>query len=321
MIIFLYGSDSYRLKENIDTIVGTYRKKHKNGINYYRFDFENGGDFDLLENAFKTVSFFDEAKLIVIKNFFSAKPTLSNKLISLVNNFKITADKKNVLVCVENKEAKELQKADKELFNFLTVKPNLVRDIAFLTGAKLRSWVTNKFKENGHNISSIAAERLISVVGNDSWALANEIEKLCNYADQAGIKTGLTGKDVDLLVSRKEDDSIFDLVDAVGNQNKAKAFEMLYRLINSGRDPHYLLSMLVYHFENLLSVSDMLSRKPDFWKSGYCQKVRTPSFCRRKSYQPSAQVLQRRSAFQVQPSRRTGHLFKRRTDQFGGRAL
>ena len=66
----------------------------------------------------------------------------------------------------------------------------------------------------------------------------------------------ITEEDVKLLISHKEDDSIFELTDAVGNQNKAKAFEMVYRLTNSGHDPHYLLSMLVYHFENLLSVSD-----------------------------------------------------------------
>ena len=277
MIIFLYGSDGYRLKENVDTIIGAYNKKYKSGMSHYQFDLEDGTNFDRLENAIKSVSFFDEAKLIIVKNPFSAGQATLNKLASLASDLKVTADKKTVLVFVENGAEKELQKTNKDMFTFLTAKPNLVRTINYFGGAKLSDWVRGKFKENGHDVSPAVVSLLINVVGTpapifsadrhppaggrkgrvwggagDSWALANEINKLSNYKNGGTV----TEKDVNLLVSHKEDDSIFDLVDAVGNQNKAKAFEMVYRLINSGHDPHYLLVMLVYHFENLLSVSD-----------------------------------------------------------------
>jgi len=293
MLIFLHGSDGYRLKENVDTIVDAYNKKHKSGMSHYRFDLgpvrgktppeaasadyafkasrtSNGMEWDKnysnFESALKSVSFFDEAKLIIVKNPFSAGRALSNKLASLTGDLEVTADKKTVLVFVENRTEKELKKTDKDLFDFLTVKPNLIRTINYLEGTKLSNWVRGKFKENGQSISPPVAGLLIDRVGNESWALANEISKLCNYSTRiaryecahtnAVSSRSITSEDVELLVSRKEDDSIFDLVDAVGSQNKAKAFEMLYRLTNSGHDPHYLLVMLVYHFENLLSVSD-----------------------------------------------------------------
>src|SRR3989344_6513851 len=70
MIIFLYGSDGYRLKENVDIIVGSYQKKHKSGVNLYRFSIEDGKRYDELDSAPKSVSFFDEAKLIIVKNVF-----------------------------------------------------------------------------------------------------------------------------------------------------------------------------------------------------------------------------------------------------------
>ncbi|MBI4158230.1 MAG: DNA polymerase III subunit delta [Candidatus Yanofskybacteria bacterium] len=252
MIIFLYGSDAYRLKENVDTIAGAYNKKHKSGMSHYRFDLENGSDLDRLENAVKSVSFFDEAKLVVVKNSFSVGGDFLNKLSSLTSGLEVATDKKTVLVFVENRTEKELQKTDKDLFAFLAAKPNLVRTINYLGGTKLSNWVRGKFKENSQSISPPVAGLLIDTVGNESWALVNEISKLSNYKKGGTV----TDKDVNLLVSQKEDDSIFELTDAVGNQNKAKAFEMMYRFTNSGHDPHYLLSMLVYHFENLLSVSD-----------------------------------------------------------------
>ena len=258
MIIFIYGADGYRIKENVDAVTDAYRKKHQNGMSHYRFDFSGDAGFDDLANAVKSISFFDEAKLIIVKNLFSARTGFSDKVVKLMDEFKTAADKKTVLVFVENKEQKELEKADKNLFAFLSSKPNLVRNIQYLSGTKLHNWVIGEFKKYGHAVSINAADLLIGFVGNESWALANEIEKLVNYKKGGTV----TEKDVDALVARKEDPSIFDLTDAIGNKNRAKAFEMTYRLLNSGYDEYYLLNMLAYHFENLLSVSDALSRSP-----------------------------------------------------------
>ncbi len=264
MIIFLYGSDGYRLKENVDTVVGAYQKKHnKSGMNLYRFDFEwdkNYGDF---ETSLKSVSFFNEVKLIVIKGAFDNKNYFPN-IVSLAKNLKMDTAKDTVLLFKENKNKQYLRKTNKELFDFLNNKNNLVKEIEPLSGIKLSNWVKSKFKENGNDVSTVFAGLLVSAAGNESWALANEINKLSNYKRACGelCRTGgtITEKDIELLVSRKEYNNIFDLVDAIGNQNKAKAFEMIYRLTNSGHDPHYLLSMLVYHFENLLSVSGLSER-------------------------------------------------------------
>lgn len=257
MLIFLYGSDGYRLKENVDTIVDAYRKKHKSGINLYRFDPELDKNCDGLDSAVKSASFFNEVKLIVIKSAFDDK-IYSQKSISLIKTLKIDAEKNIVLLFVENKSKKELQKADKDLFEVLNRKNNLVKEVEPLNGAQLSNWVKNKFKENGHNVLPAVVSLLIGVVGNESWALANEIEKLCNYGHTAPINSDA----VNLLIGGKEGgvSRIFDLTDAVGNRNKSRAFEVMYCLVNSGNDPHYILVMLIYHFENLLSVSDFIKK-------------------------------------------------------------
>jgi DNA polymerase III delta subunit len=102
MIIFLYGPDGYRIKENVNTIVSAYRKKHASGVNFYRFDIEKNGSFDGLSNAVKSVSFFDEVKLIVVKNAFDNK-TYPQNFISLINDLNINTDKNIVLLFAENK--------------------------------------------------------------------------------------------------------------------------------------------------------------------------------------------------------------------------
>jgi DNA polymerase-3 subunit delta len=251
MIIFLYGIDNYRIRENINIIVDSYRKKYKSGLNLNNFDldeFKTINDFNTLEMALKSNSFFDEARLIIIKNVFNNKILIS-KIIFFINEFQIVSNKKIILLFAEFKGTDDIKKINKELFNVLVSKDNLVKEIMPLSGSKLLSWVKNKFKENNCLISSSAVDYLVKIVGNDSWDLINEINKLCNYKI-GGI---INEKDIDLLIIKKADNNIFDLIDAIGNRNKAKAFELTYRILNSGFDPYYLLNMLVYHFENLLS--------------------------------------------------------------------
>ena len=251
MIIFLYGSDGYRIKENVDSVVDAYHKKHKNGVNFYRFDLDPDKVCDDFDSAVKSVSFFDDVKLIVVKNIFGSR-THSQSITPVIKDLGLDADKKTVLLFAENKSKKDLQKENKDLFGTLNSKNNLVKEVEPLSGVKLSNWVKNKFKDNEHDITPAVADLLIGTVGNDSWALVNEINKLSNYK----IGGSITEKDISLLVGRKEESSVFDLIDAVGNRDGAKAFETMYRLVNSGHDSHYLLSMFVYHFENLLSVSD-----------------------------------------------------------------
>ena len=68
MIIFLYGKDSYRLKQNLDKIVDEYKKKYS-GLSFSVLDINEDG-LGKLEDTIKTISFFDEKRLIVVKNSF-----------------------------------------------------------------------------------------------------------------------------------------------------------------------------------------------------------------------------------------------------------
>lgn len=283
MIIFLYGSDGYRLKESADTIVDAYYKKHQSGLSYHRFNFDQTDEFGDLANAVNSVSFFDEAKLVIVKNLLYSGQTTIKQLKALVDDFQIGEDRKTVLVFVENKASKELQKINKEIFNILSSKNNLVKEVEPLTRVKLYNWVKNKFKENGHNVSPAVVSLLINVAGNESWALANEIEKLCNY------KVGgtISERDVNSLVSHQDESSIFDLVDAVGNLNKAEAFETAYKLLNAGHDGYYLLSMLTYHFENLISVADALNGNKSLSASEVAKKCNLHPFVAKKAISQS----------------------------------
>ncbi len=268
MIIFLYGRDSYRLKQNLDKIIAEYRKKNS-GMSFSILDFGpdvQGGtkqQLGRLNDLIKTASFFDEKRLIVLKNAFLA----GEEIADLITNWKLDADKERVLVFTENSEEKELVKKDKKLFNLLSVKPNIAKSFEPLNGKQLENWVKKEIEAPGGKIEPAALRKLISYVTNPAsrdklsdptavWRLKQEIDKLVNY--KSAKNEVISASDVELLVGPNVNLNIFEVIDAIAGKNKYRALTMLYNHLESGADPYYIFSMIIFQFRNLLKVKTLI---------------------------------------------------------------
>ncbi|MGD0977352.1 MAG: DNA polymerase III subunit delta [Minisyncoccia bacterium] len=269
MIIFLYGKDGYRLKQNLEKIIAEYKKKHENGLAFYVFDFdlsphskfECGGvedtrnEIEKFDNVLKTVGFFDEKKLIVIKDAFG----VADKIAGLVKKWDLAGDKEKIVVFVENGTEAELNKRSKKLFSLLETKPNIVKEFAPLTGKRLEDWIVKEAELIDARIEPAAARKLVEYAGNDSWRLSVELEKLANYKMSLPPHSCMSvgEADVKLLVTPIINLNIFETIDAIGQRNRGKAMVLLSRHLSEGEDPYYLFSMVVYQFRNLLRVKSL----------------------------------------------------------------
>ncbi len=276
MIIFLYGPDGYRLKQNSQAILDNFRKKHPGGV-FFRFDLYDLDETAKAEDAIKSGSLFGEIKLIIIKNIFAEK-TGSDRIGELIKTQNLLKEKDTVLLFIENREGKDLAK-NKTFFNLLAGKDNVVRNFEYLEGEKLTKWIKSEFALRKCFIEPDAVKELVTTAGNESWALVNEIDKLTNYKVGGVIKK----EDVVLLGFKKTDLNIFDFVDAVAGKNKSRAYEILFKEMQSGRDPYYLLTMIVYGFRNLLAVRDLSDRGMPL--DAIVKKARLHPFVARKTYQ------------------------------------
>jgi len=296
MVIFLYGSDSYRLKQNSHVVLDNYRKKHPSGV-FFKFDLSDANETEKVEDAVKSGSLFGEVKLVVLKNVFSNK-VASDRIGKLVKTQNILKEKDTVLLFIENQEEKELAK-NKTLFSLLVGKDpaqsnstnhhqrgrtlggasNLVRNVEYLEGEKLTKWIKSEFALRKCSVEPEALKELVTIAGNESWALVNEIDKLCNFKMSGVIKR----EDVTLLGFKKTDLNIFDFVDAIAGKNKPRAYEILFKEIQNGRDPYYLLTMIVYGFRGLLTVKDLSDRGMSL--DSIVKKTRLHPFVAKKAYQ------------------------------------
>ena len=240
MIIFLYGKDTYRLKEKLNEIINEYKKKHVRGFNL-RFLNAKDINFEDLKSELSSISMFNEKKLIILFDAFSSPKFKED----FIEKGEIFVGSSNILVFYEEGE---ISLKDK-LFLFLKEK---AKTEAFnpLRMDQVKKWIKKQL--NGKEIEDKALERLTEFVGNDLWKMSKELEKLINYSKQE-----IKEKDVELLVYPVFNNNIFDTIDAIGRKEKKRAIDLIKRHIESGDAVPYIFSMIAFQFRNIISVKDV----------------------------------------------------------------
>ncbi len=120
----------------------------------------------------------------------------------------------------------------------------------------LPGWILQRAEAKGGDISREATRVLVALVGDDLRLLDQEIDKLLLYADGRQVNT----QDVQALVSRAREMSIFDLVDCVGRRQADRALRLLHHLLDDGAAPLYLLTMLARQVRILIQVKELRSQ-------------------------------------------------------------
>ena len=119
MLIFLYGPDTYRIKEKTEEIIAEYKKKYSSGLNLTKIDMSEK-DISDLRAATEVVSMFFEKKLVVLNNIFGTISKEKNYWI--ISRIKIVDDKGVVMVIKGDAGADKQDKNQKEtaVRDFLT---------------------------------------------------------------------------------------------------------------------------------------------------------------------------------------------------------
>ncbi|MDP2210270.1 MAG: DNA polymerase III subunit delta [Candidatus Aquicultor sp.] len=110
-------------------------------------------------------------------------------------------------------------------------------------------WIKEQFAARGKLVSDAVARHLLHVVGSDLNRLATEIEKISLYCEDERI---IDPDEVDPVVTRSTEVSIFDLSTHIGERNVPKAIELLDQLLTQKEAPLGLLSLIARHFRLIL---------------------------------------------------------------------
>jgi len=244
MIIFLYGPDTYRSREELKKLIEENREANLDWLDFVRIDASDKGIeiFKELKQTTDTISMFSSKKMIIIENVFDLNQESQEEILELFKKRKIENDKNmTVIFWAEEFEAKN------EFFKCLKSKAEC-KEFKLLEGGQLKKWIKEFIEKQKGEIDGSAVEKLTEWIGDDLWRMSNELNKLLAYSKKIKVE------DVELLIKPEIDLNIFDMVDAIGYKNKAKALKLYNQHLETGADEHYLLSMIAYQVRNLIKV-------------------------------------------------------------------
>jgi DNA polymerase-3 subunit delta len=254
MIIYIWGEDTFRSRQYLKKTIEQFKKQRDpQGYNVVILDTKKEESGRVLSEIL-SVPFLAEKRMIVLENLLSTsdKELLSN-LIERIRSKNLPET--NVLVVWQgelfgkNKEIKELIE--------LLQKEKYAQEFKSLEVGELSSWVSKEIAARGGKIGSHALVYLAQNTGKDMWLLNSLLDQLLSYKKGEEI----TLADAQLFLEEKEDDNIFNMVDAVAIGNKKQAFKLLEDQRKLGEDDTYLFSMILRQFRILLQLRDLFERE------------------------------------------------------------
>ena len=165
MILFLYGSDSYRRQKKSNFYIEEYRKKYSN-LSCDFFDLGNPEEFLRLKEFSGQQLLFDNKKMAVLNNVFE----IEAKELKVFLKKYLDSEDFTILISEEKLPPKE--------FEFMIKKAFKVEEFKNLEGEKLRFFIQKEAKGRNLSFTLKALNFLTEVYQGDVWGLINELDKI-----------------------------------------------------------------------------------------------------------------------------------------------
>jgi DNA polymerase-3 subunit delta len=259
MLYVLYGQDAFSLSQALERIKAGLGDRETVATNTTRLEGQHLA-LSELKNKCHTVPFLSSHRLVIVDDLlgrFEAKQSKPRSgkgksrnglgewegLDSYIRQMPETT----VLVLVDE-EVKGTNPLLKKISPLAEV-----RTFPLLRGKDLKSWIRQRVKGEGGDVTPQAVNSLAELIGGDLWAMDSEIQKLLLYAQERPISED----DVRQLVSCIQEANIFALVDAVAEGRTEPAQRILHRLYDDGVPPTHILAMITRQFRLIALTRDL----------------------------------------------------------------
>lgn len=210
------------------------------------YDLEDDSIYSIIDEL-STVSLFDTTKFIVVKQA-EAVCKITDKalreLCSIMNNI----NSNNVLILFISNS-----------FDFKNENYNKIKRYATTIDIKLKNiaideYIKDSFKKEGFQIDNQALSLMTTYIENMTQA-ATYIDLLIAYKFNEKI---ITVDDINLMISKPLEDNVYQLVEAVLENNKKRIFSCYNDLKTINVQPSYIVSMLINKFQEIFNVYTLL---------------------------------------------------------------
>lgn len=248
--LMFYGNEEYFMDYSIKHIKYKYIDKSYEDINYAEFEkLESLKDFFEFANTFP---FMSEKKICVIKEavFFTSGGSLDKKEEEKL--LKYIDDNEDCITVFLIKDGKPDSR--KKIVKKLKEK-KAVFEFSRLNEGDLTRYISDEFKKNGYKISMSDANYMANNTGYleyesrvSLYHVNNEINKIMSHNND---NKNITSSDLELLMVKSLENSIFKLVDYLCENNKKKSFEILDEMLLNNTPEPYIIHMITRQYRML----------------------------------------------------------------------
>jgi len=128
-------------------------------------------------------------------------------------------------------------------------------EFTFLAPRDLIRWLHKRARQAGLEIEAEAAALLVERVGRSLFLLAAEMEKLTAYA---AAEKSITAEHVRRVTVPGVEESIFAVVDAIGERSPVRAIKGIRELLAAGQSGPAIAAMVARQFRLLLQAEELL---------------------------------------------------------------
>lgn len=242
MLYLLYG-DTYSINKYIDNILN---KEGIEDINISKYDMDTS-NYNLILDDASSVSLFDSKKAIIISNAFIFNTTKSIDLDSYEKYF-TNPNPNTIMIFTLNTKPDERKKITK-----LIKKEGVSKEF---NTSNNPSVIVNDLLDD-YKMDKKVIDEFINLVGNDTYNIQNELDKLKLYKYEDKI---ITLDDIDNITTKNSEVDLFKLIDSIIKNDKSYAIESYNNMLLYNMEPIQIIIALANKYRLMYQVTRLTKK-------------------------------------------------------------
>jgi DNA polymerase III subunit delta len=245
-IYFFYGDEAFLID---DAVLRVTELGLGDGLRDFNYTSFYGDDADpiAVRDAIETYPMMAETRVVVLKEAQDLSDKEWEQLMPVIEN--------PVESCVFICTASKVDKRKKHIKRILET--GVVVEFKRPYDNQVPDWIRTIAKRMKLKIDNEAVTVLHQLVGSNLTDIHSELLKLGQYLGDSNV---ITAEDVTKVVSRVRVDSVFELTDAIGSNDRGRALANLANLIEHGQNEVGVLALVSRHVRILQLVNDGLKQ-------------------------------------------------------------
>ena len=262
-VYLLYGTEEFLVEEEIQRLLDRTLAPKERGLSMHLFRGDEHSGQEIVQTA-QTLPMFSRYRFVLVRDADQMDTEKRDLLLNYIQNPSATT------CLVLSAPTVGPWKGHQSLIE----KVGKVAGYPRLKAKALVSWMRQRMEEKGKRLTEEGADYLMEMVGDNLYALENALEKTCLTV---GEKRTVELSDIEGIVADVKVSTVFELTDAIGQQNVEKALAILGKVMDLRAVPFkkegeaskmsdpssLLLSMMARQYRMIWEVKELLARQSD----------------------------------------------------------